>query len=171
MRPWLAGIYYKMWHHVERMTHCRIKKHPPQIKRGGCFFVFGKNFNLMTLGLCLLLFIAAVFPVGGKLFCGGSALCVCHGMALRLFFLFFYILAQDSCFFQSVSWARVITNLDRNVFQFFVWLGENFFRRLLPCFCYSTFSSFNAKYFLEVLQKRPKNKEKQSVSAFQCSMR
>ena len=38
-----------MWHHVERMTHCRIKKHPPQIKRGGCFFVFGKNFNLMTL--------------------------------------------------------------------------------------------------------------------------
>ena len=38
-----------MWHHVERMTHCRIKKHPPQTKRGGCFFVFGKNFNLMTL--------------------------------------------------------------------------------------------------------------------------
>ena len=54
-------------------------------------------------GLCLLLFIAAVFPVGGKLFCGGSALCVCHGMALRLIFLLLYILAQDSCFFQSVS--------------------------------------------------------------------
>ena len=45
-----------MWHHVERMTHCRIKKHPPQTKRGGCFFVFGKNFNLMTLHTSLLFF-------------------------------------------------------------------------------------------------------------------
>ena len=38
------------------MTHCRIKKHPPQIKRGGCFFVFGKNFNLMTLAKQQILF-------------------------------------------------------------------------------------------------------------------
>ena len=42
------------------MTHCRIKKHPPQTKRGGCFFVFGKNFNLMTLPAGVLLFLRAL---------------------------------------------------------------------------------------------------------------
>ena len=27
----------------------RAKKHPPHSKRGGYFFIFGQNFNLMTL--------------------------------------------------------------------------------------------------------------------------
>ena len=53
-------------------------------------------------GLCLLLLVATALPVGGKLFCRGSSLCVCHGMALRMI-IFFPILAQDSCVFQSVS--------------------------------------------------------------------
>ena len=57
-----------MWHHVERMTHCRIKKHPPQIKRGGCFFVFGKNFNLMTLAIMLYYFEGMTDVEIGKLF-------------------------------------------------------------------------------------------------------
>ena len=29
----------------------RVKKHPPHSKRGGCFFMFVKILNLMTLAL------------------------------------------------------------------------------------------------------------------------
>ena len=38
-----------MWHYVEHMAHCRVKKCPPHLKRGGYFFMLGKNLNLMTL--------------------------------------------------------------------------------------------------------------------------
>ena len=34
----------------------RVKKYPPHSKRGGYFFMFGQNLNLMTLGQCPLCF-------------------------------------------------------------------------------------------------------------------
>ena len=42
----------------------RVKKHPPHSKRGGCFFMFVKILNLMTLAENGLPFLRkiAVFP-------------------------------------------------------------------------------------------------------------
>lgn len=73
-----------MWHHVERMTHCRIKKHPPQIKRGGCFFVFGKNFNLMTLSFGLLLFSCNLLFFNQALYQSGNRIKLCFIQFLQI---------------------------------------------------------------------------------------
>ena len=37
------------WHYVEHTAYYRVKKYPPHSKRGGYFFIFGQNLNLMTL--------------------------------------------------------------------------------------------------------------------------
>ena len=73
---------------------------------------------------------------------------------------------ENSIFCSLLIMAVTCTSWTGMFFNFFVWLGENFFRRLLPCFCYSTFSSFNAKYFLEVLQKRPKIRKNSQSQLF-----
>ena len=50
-------------------------------------------------GLAVAFFVTLSLPVGGKLFCGGAALCICHGGIPPV--AFFYRIPYKTAFFQS----------------------------------------------------------------------